>query len=195
MSIRRRLLRDPVLPPMYQRVEYLESTGTQYILTNITDPYGYRVHLETTEESFPENVGYLGWFTTNSWNNVQSYNPAPRSIVITRVKNTVYRIGYPFNSEIVVDGLDVSASGYTFDATSIPPNENIKFALFGYNRVNGIVNCGKCRIRYAKFWSSDHEPIGDYIPCIRIPDGKPGMYDTVTKSFFVNQGTGEFVVP
>ena len=33
------------------------------------------------------------------------------------------------------------------------------------------------------------------IPCVRKSDNKPGMYDTVSKTFFTNAGTGEFVVP
>ena len=38
-------------------------------------------------------------------------------------------------------------------------------------------------------------PIRNFIPCVRKADSKPGMYDTVTKTFYTNAGTGEFIVP
>ena len=37
--------------------------------------------------------------------------------------------------------------------------------------------------------------IRNFIPCVRKSDSKPGMYDTVSKTFYTNAGTGEFIVP
>ena len=37
--------------------------------------------------------------------------------------------------------------------------------------------------------------VRNFIPCIRKSDNKPGMYDTVSKTFYTNAGTGEFIVP
>ena len=34
--------------------------------------------------------------------------------------------------------------------------------------------------------------VRNFIPVLRNSDNKPGMYDRVTKTFFTNQGTGEF---
>ena len=34
----------------------------------------------------------------------------------------------------------------------------------------------------------------EFIPCYRKSDDKPGMYDLITKQFFINQGEGEFLV-
>ena len=31
------------------------------------------------------------------------------------------------------------------------------------------------------------------VPALRSSDGKPGMLDTVSKKFYVNKGTGEFL--
>ena len=33
-----------------------------------------------------------------------------------------------------------------------------------------------------------------FIPCYRKSDSEPGMYDLVSKMFFTNAGTGEFLV-
>lgn len=37
--------------------------------------------------------------------------------------------------------------------------------------------------------------VQNLIPCVRKSDSKPGMYDTVSKTFYTNSGTGEFIVP
>ena len=37
------------------------------------------------------------------------------------------------------------------------------------------------------------ETILNLVPALRSSDGKPGMLDTVSKKFYVNQGTGEFL--
>ena len=37
------------------------------------------------------------------------------------------------------------------------------------------------------------ETILNLAPALRSSDGKPGMLDTVSKKFYVNQGTGEFL--
>lgn len=37
--------------------------------------------------------------------------------------------------------------------------------------------------------------VRDIMPMIRNSDGKPGLWDSVTQTFFTNAGTGEFVVP
>lgn len=42
--------------------------------------------------------------------------------------------------------------------------------------------------------TENNATILDFIPCYRKSDRKPGMYDTVTKQFFTNSGTGEFIL-
>ena len=37
------------------------------------------------------------------------------------------------------------------------------------------------------------ETILNLVPALRSSDGKPGMLDTVSKKFYVNKGTGEFL--
>lgn len=199
IEIRRKLLMaDPELPPTYTRVDYLQSSGTQYINTGLTYTYGYKVNIEILDPTPPyDTAGYLGWWNSASQNNVQSYpGSTPTTFVVTRgTNNAVYSIGTAaFSGDIIVDGLDIRANGYSYTANNIPPDIGVPFTLFGYNRTTGVVNCaGKCRIRSAVFFDSNHETIRNFVPCIR--GNKPGMYETVTKAFFTNQGTGEFIVP
>lgn len=46
----------------------------------------------------------------------------------------------------------------------------------------------------SKIWQNG-TLIRNLVPCVRKSDSKPGMYDTVTKTFYTNAGTDEFIVP
>ena len=188
---------DPLLPPGYKRMKYLESTGTQYILTGLTYTYGYEIKVET-RGSFPDgSKGCFGWWNSASQNNLQTYSTGAllRGFVVTRgTNNSIYNIGFPFYGTIIVDGLRISANGQEYTANTISPDINVPFALFGYNRTTGIVKTGlNVRIYYAKFFDSNHNLTGNYIPCLRKSDNVLGMYDTVTKQLYTNSGTGSFI--
>jgi len=51
--------------------------------------------------------------------------------------------------------------------------------------------CGKCKIKDFIITESGAEKRHFY-PCYRKSDNVIGMYDTVTKAFFVNSGSGTF---
>lgn len=198
MAARRRLMEMQELPSAYRRVEYLESSGTQYILTPLTYVYGYQIRIKIVNATLPPSqaFGYLGIWTTTAHNNVQSYF-AINSVIITRgTDSAVYDLGFPVDGVIIVDGKDIRFGNLTYAGNAIPPDEQIKFTLFGYNRSGGNVNClGSSRIYYARFYDSNHNYTGNFIPCVRKADSKPGMYDTVSKMFYTNAGTGEFIIP
>lgn len=157
----------------------------------ITNPYPF----------WSSSYGYLGWWNSASQNNLQSYSSATLGrtiLLITRGtnNNTSKIIDRALNDEIIVDGLNITIGNYRYTANVIPPDIGVKFALFGYNRTTGVVNCsGSSRIYYAKFFNSNQNIIGNFIPCIRKSDSKPGMYDTITDTFYTNDGTDEFIIP
>lgn len=195
IEVRRKLLvADPELPPMYRRVEYLQSSGVQYIKSPLTDIYGWKIRITTFDLGNKDSAGYFGWWNSGSQNELQM--AAHKVVIAYGSDNATHDIGTPFDGLIVADGAQITANGTTYMANVKPPNINVPFALFGYNRTTGVVNCsGSCRIYYAVFYNSQHGIIGNFIPCIRTSDNKPGMYDSVSKTFFTNEGTGEFVIP
>ena len=50
------------------------------------------------------------------------------------------------------------------------------------------------RIHYCRVERSG-DVVLELLPCVRKSDSKPGMYDTVSKTFYTNAGSGEFIVP
>ena len=55
-------------------------------------------------------------------------------------------------------------------------------------------DAGELRVYSAKFWIGG-QLVRDLVPCFRKSDNKPGMYDRVSKTFFTNVGSGEFLIP
>ena len=70
---------------------------------------------------------------------------------------------------------------------------NSNYWLMACNRINE----GDHFYAYCKLYScriiKDGAVVRNFVPCIRKSDGKVGLYDLVTDTFFVNQGTGEFI--
>ena len=187
---------DPELPPAYKRVNWLQSAGTgQYIETSLTSTYKYRIRIKTTESSTPTgSYGYFGWFATGSQNEMQTWASGGTATLkaVHGTDNATYDVGYPLDGVFEADGAKVTCNGYTHTGNAVPPDVGIEFCLFGYKRANGTVNSlGSCRIYSATFWTSGGTMTANYIPCIRGSDSKPGMYDTVSKTFLTNSGTGE----
>lgn len=75
--------------------------------------------------------------------------------------------------------------------------QNYNLFLFSVN-TNGTpslnTGTGELRIYSAKFWLGG-QLVRDFVPCIRKADSKPGMYDRVSKTFFINVGSDEFAIP
>lgn len=44
-----------------------------------------------------------------------------------------------------------------------------------------------------EIYNCNNELVRKFIPCVRNEDNKIGMYDYITKNFYTNQGTGEFL--
>lgn len=178
------------LPAEYQEVEYLESDGTQYIDTGayytVNDSITIKCsHTSGNDQSFFGVYGNGNRVAElNIFNNKFRYDVTKtgEDTIVDGVAYTVQKSGtnwYLNNSLVITSGLNVSATQHSI----------LLFARW-YNAVSKNVA--------GKVYSYQHERSGelicDYIPCYRKADSKPGMYDLVTKQFFVNQGTGEFIV-
>lgn len=186
------------LPEGYTQVEYLESTGTQYIDTGIypsnntkvevvfstsSKPdqflYGARTAITNPEEGhytnvcLLENIIYCGFDTNN-----QSYDCTYNSD-----KNTVV------NSQ---DGLYLNGTLITTYAEATFTSQRSMY-LFGLHESSGV-ELHKFNGKIYSFKTYESGTLThNLIPCTRDTDSKPGMYDTMTDTFMTNAGTGEFM--
>ena len=65
--------------------------------------------------------------------------------------------------------------------------------LFACNTSGSATLPSTFRAYHFKVWESG-TPVRDLVPAVRKSDSVAGMYDHVSKQFFTNQGTGEFIV-
>lgn len=195
------------LPSTYQYTEYLQSTGTQYIDLGYIPKDNSGVEVQFMYDQ--KTSSYQGPFGTQSssatadsfrmagitsrdaWGmhtgDVGSTNGA------LYTTNTLYTVSMNKfgNYEIISNGSNIltavssSSNHYSNDVNSL--------YLFGRNTNSGLTHPFFGKIYYFKLYE-DKQLIHYLVPCIRKSDNKPGMYDLISRVFYTNNGSGEFVV-
>ncbi len=186
-----------------ERVEYLESTGTQYIDT------GFKPNPATTKIdcAFCGLSGFsgagtqmFGARTVASSNNENNTNICfgvvgskiyIRGDWIRRTANLVADIDPEEYIHLIAHNQTVSINGTEYSSTLEKNNTYLdyNFYLFACNTAGTIQFYNKTRQYYFKIYDNN-TLVCDFIPVI-APDGEPCMFDKVTKKLFCNQGTGE----
>lgn len=184
----------------YQAVEYIKSTGTQYVDTGVIPTIDTTVEIELMSDT--DNVFPYGSRTSSTTNdkhcvllNLRAKNvyalmgssSANASFLdeqylnLCKIKNG--KDGFYINGDLVRDYGNI-----TFSASSL------NLYLFALNSPaeapsnRGFVgNIYSCKIY------DGNTLIRDYIPCYRNIDNAIGLYDLVNGVFYTNQGTGTFL--
>ena len=96
---------------------------------------------------------------------------------------------------IVKNGINWFVNGEEKSTTGRNVTQTVHSVLLFSRWYNATVD-KKSTIRlYSFLWERNNNKIQNLIPCYRITDNKPGMYDLVSRTFFTNAGTGEFAIP
>lgn len=178
------------IPEEYQLVEYLESTGTQYINTGYAPLQDDEI---TAYVSFNNNSNQMmGCFKSSGGVYQRCHFSAYQS-------PSQIRIFYDTGSGFLSKAFDTEKHVFRFTPSKIyidSSNANnsavypsINFYLFARNNNNNIDNY--CFAKVYRFNAVDK---ADLYPVYRKADDKPGMYDIINHQFYTNAGTGEFVV-
>lgn len=190
------------LPSTYQAVEYLESTGTQYINSGISlndKDFVISCDFEQSQYStYYEQALFSIWTSYyNYWNcfilnngitvYTEGHHQITNSIIIgDRRKLTLVRDGSNWVLSYKYQKIE-----WSYTPTRINPT-TLKIFTRGDTPNQSLSDT------HTKMYGLEIEIEGnkeaDFIPCYRKADHKPGMYDLVTNTFFTNQGTGEFVL-
>lgn len=185
------------LPAGYIELEYLESTGTQYIdtgivpdnLTGLWELSSKRLYTEDYVSSGARNsqTRFYGYCAARS--PIVSYGRGAytySSYSITNWDDYVdYKHNYLNNRKIVANGTVLASNIITISGITS------HIIMFGFtNSTGGITKC-RSRIKYLKL-TQDNKLVRDYVPALD-PNGRPCMFDLVSKTPFYNEGTGEFL--
>ena len=190
----------------YTQIEYIESTGTQYIDTNFVANGGmiaeYLAEYVSNQNSniivgscsinepYGRNYGsYV--FSNNQWElGYGDYWPGSATTVYINQKYKVKFSTIIGNAYMYLDDIKIVEDSQN---TTIS-NTNVMIFNNQYD-INRNSNTARAKIYYCKIWDSNNNLVRNFIPCIRKADGKPGLYDTVGMQFYTNQGSGEFETP
>lgn len=193
------------IPNEYQRVEYIESTGTQYIDTGVNADYKLslkmkmlvcsnaqkhmgaiykednkytRHHFQTTPNN---NVGYVAYYVGE--NNTKYEIKTTSEMLIPHLYNLDV-----FNKKLQLD------SNTPIPITRTNFDTDLNYWLFWRNRNEDLVSTdkGSFRIYYCKMFV-EGELVRNFIPCYRKSDNEIGLYDKVNEEFYSNEGTGVFL--
>ena len=186
------------IPPWYRRVEYLESSGTQYIVTDLVPTFqvGDSMNVNFALLSTTPNTSIIfGCNGTALAYNIAVQLPYIAASGLRCDPAGLKYFGKPtFGKEYVwtSNGLTI---GTSLNATTYQANEAVQ------NNVKPLVlfaqtDTGRtpahCRISEVSYLSNYDEAVCVLLPCVR-DDGAAGMYDVVSGKFYTNVGTGTFV--
>ena len=188
------------LPKGYTEVEYLESTGTQYIDLNylLTNNTRFEIYAQSTDATQANNT-LIGCGTDgSSADRVQVHFGSTAGTATIRLdgtlSNTVNVSTNKFSAIVDIKNKKASINGTEIVSTfSGSICKNVKVALFN-RMVNGSIiesaYYAKARVYKLTFYENG-TLVRDFIPCLDASN-VPCLYDFVTKTAFYNQGTGTF---
>ena len=186
----------PTLPEGYTELEYIESSGTQYIDTGFHPTQSTRIIMDvqmttlnpTDHEWFfgarrSGSVAAFGFF----WNYSAQKFGATYGNKQVDISSAVGK-----NERIIIDQnrnqLTFNGQSYTFPVATFQTPVNLPLLA---RNTNGTL----AAYTSAKVWSAqlfdDGQLIRDYVPC-KNPSNEVGLYDLVDGEFYPNAGAGVF---
>lgn len=184
-------------PENYKEVEYIETTGTQYIDTGFIPDNNTSIEMKIVSKGTSNNCLYCAR-GKNSYNDntytaflidgtklrMDYYNLLHANLR-TVTNDETYIIKQQKNVMYVNDEIVKTAENITFGS-------EYKMYLMAAHQGYTNMNIARLKLYYCKIWD-DETLIRDYIPCYRESDNMVGLYDKVNKEFYTNAGTGEFI--
>lgn len=196
-----------MLPLGFTELEYLESTGTQWIDTGYVLTGDETLEFEAQCTDIIKSSSYDSFFTGCQNSNtdkggfwVEKYlrnNGNWQWYVRYNSLASVYttQTGAGLNQR---NKLSISSRSFKVDGIEIlqpldaSTHQDTSITIFGRKQQSGIIAPSLWRCWYYRI-TKNNSVIKSYIPALRNSDGEIGMFDEVTGTFFTNQGTGKFV--
>ena len=176
------------LPDGYTELQYLESSGTQWIDTGVKPDQTYALKIKfQTEQSSSGGIAVsdANWQSNGFgiWCNAAAFGNGT-------MQTTEWHGTTPIEIELSQQGLFVNGNlTWTPDTATFTVPANM--TLFSLNRNGSIAEKLTGKIYFAQLFKAG-KPVRNFIPCTN-PSGIPGLYDLVDGKFYCNSGTGVFL--
>lgn len=190
------------LPSGYTRLEYIQSSGTQYIDTGLSAPTGMRVQCDVEltslrsglnmlfgshDASDPYYRNYLAASSNGYWE-IGAYGSDTFGSVTT---------GRKYNIDVctISGSLSAKIDGTAYAIGNIAPStkrSDLNVYLFALNYAGGLL-WSSMKLYSAKIYldAAGSSPARDFIPC-KNASGVVGLWDDANSKFYTNAGTGVF---
>ena len=200
------------LPSGYKRLEYIQSTGTQYIDTEYTPNPNTTMEAELLMsgafKNFEDYGGANSIFCVSNGTSIYSMNfgaGATQGNIVYTWLNKTYEAGAQIEDLVITDTIRtnrnklavgkgrVSWGTASRSVTAKTTTQTTSLVLFG-NKTNGVIRAfTSYNMRVFSWQIKENETIvRDFIPAKRLSDNAIGLYDNVEKKFYANAGTGTF---
>ena len=193
------------IPGEYAVVEYLKSTGTQYIDTKyVVKNENIKISISCSLDlSAIHNLSLFGSCAGNGQQYVltpyhsddygegvfRHWQGSSANLMEITLNNGLNNLVYDVTEDSIV--ATANDTSYASTYTGSPLNESNLY-IFGLSANNTIKETGSGYTLYNFSLHENGKEVRNMIPVVRFCDNKPGLYDTISKSFFTNSGTGEF---
>ena len=184
------------LPSGYKQLEYIQSSGSQYIDTSFKPNQNTRVVMEMEFPTAPTSDRILCGARAGSWGDRMftityvnskswwqfTYGSSYSTTSVTAAINTRFSVDQNKNVG-TVNGVSSSATANTFTSS-------LNAFIFCQNNGGSASNFSSFRLfRFSMY--DNGTLVRDFIPCQK-QDGTLGLWDDVNSVFYGNAGTGTF---
>ena len=176
------------LPSGYKRLEYIQSSGTQYINTGFKPNQNTKIELDVlSAEGTSSNIPYI--FGAQDSNNyfvatwVLGYG---NGMVTTGINlyDGKFHVVKVENGALYKDGSIIAQRTVSSFSIGVP------IFLFAVNSSRQSMGYGACKLRSCKIYDNG-TLVRDFIPC-KNASGVIGLWDDVNSAFYQNAGSGTF---
>ena len=191
----------------YVELEYLQSSGTQYINTGVSDKNGLVLECKFM---LPSIYGSTWNTIVGAQDNVDGNSNGSNSPLMTYSDRTKFSM-YVGTTNTITNFAVATNTLYNAKASSIIGNTYLTLNgttqtfsnsgtrgvkplyMFGLNNGGNLGYASSSRIYNLKITNSNGQIVRNFIPVRRLSDNVLCMYDLVSKQFYENAGTGTFI--
>ena len=184
--------------PGFTQLEYIESTRTQYIDTGYQNDQGIVIDTKLTFVNTAAQA-FFGSHPSNGYGEIQmSIDNGNINVGFgggnVRTSTAVSSgATHTYEYSLVSGAYYLKQDGttiYTADSGNYVTRDNL--VLFALTANSNLSLPATVKMYYFRIRNTNNTLVRNFIPAKRNSDGAIGMYDTVSKTFFANAGTGTF---
>lgn len=194
------------LPNGFIEVEYIESSGTQYIDTGFKPTSDFRIVMELEMPAVTAQSDYaiFGCYASSNYTcyTMGGYNGQYHAEYGTTTAHFFTQTSFSGKTTITYDNGNITITdGTTTDTADLSAqshsSSSASMLIFANKNMSlpspYIQGLSSFKLYSFKIWSGG--VYEQFVPCVRDSDGEAGLYGLARERFYTNQGTGDFIVP